>query len=104
MQCRRNAKCPAIAGKECVFMKKKWNILLYILAVVLIVGGLLALWLPNRSGEENADATRPDTDPDAPFADLPEWEKAKVLKAIKSIGKNQKSPGYVLTIYFGTEN
>ena len=64
-------------------MKKKWNILLYILAVVLIVGGLLALWLPNRSTEENADATRPDTDPDAPFVDLPEWEKELVLEAVE---------------------
>ena len=74
-------------------MKKKWNILLYILSVMLIVGGLLALWLPNRNGEENADATRPDTDPDAPFEDLPDLEKERVLKAISKYWAKSEKPG-----------
>ncbi len=68
-------------------MKKKRNILAYILAVVLIVGGLLALWLPNRNTEDTEPgetvANRPDTDPNAPFRDLPEWEKDKVLAAVE---------------------
>ncbi len=68
-------------------MKKKWNILLYILAVVLIVGGLLALWLPNRTTEgteaEKVITEHQDTDPDAPFKDLTNWEKIKILQAIK---------------------
>ena len=65
-------------------MKSKRDILLYILEVVLIVGGLLALWLPNRNTEdtetEEVITERPDTDPNAPFVDLPEWEKELVKK------------------------
>ena len=74
-------------------MKKKWNVLAYILAVVLIVGGLLALWLPNRNGVESTDATRPDTDPDAPFVDLPKWEKERILKAISAY--KEEHPAWV---------
>ena len=52
-------------------MKKKRNILLYVLAVVLVVGAALALWLPNRGTEgtepEEVITERPDTDPDAPL-------------------------------------
>lgn len=51
-----------------------------LLAVVLIVGGLLALWLPNRNTEVNADATRPDTDPNAPFEDLLSGKKKRCWK------------------------
>lgn len=74
-------------------MKMKWNILLYILSVVLIVGGLLALRLPNRNAEENADATRPDTDPDAPFVDLSDAEKERVRDAISRYWKESEKPG-----------
>ena len=81
-------------------MKKKWNILLYVLAVVLIVGGLLALWLPNRSTEENADATRPDTDPDAPCVDLTNVEKARILVAVGEYWARSSEKGPDRLVWF----
>ena len=44
-----------------------------ILLVALVAGGV-TLWLVN--------STPPDTDPEAPFVDLSDWEKRKVLAAI----------------------
>ncbi len=86
-------------------MKKKWNILAYILAVVLIVGGLLALWLPNRNteGREPGEtvANRPDTDPDAPFVDLSDEEKEKVLEAVTEYYVAHYPEGYTQLFWHG---
>ncbi len=85
-------------------MKKKRNILIYILAVVLIVGGLLALWLPNRNTEDGDPdqivANRPDTDPNAPFEDLSVWEKEKVLAAVKEYWTTSPEKGPDKLVWF----
>jgi hypothetical protein len=77
-------------GKVWKTMKNRQTILLYLLAVGLVLCGLLALWLPNR--------IPPDTDPNAPFQDLSDREKEKVLKAIEEYWEmsSQARPGKVL--------
>ena len=54
-------------------MKKKWKLLLSIAVAVVVLGGSLTAWLLY---------TPPDTDPDAPFRDLSDREKEKVLDAV----------------------
>lgn len=55
-------------------MKKKWKVFLCVaLAVVVLAGGVTA-WLLY---------TPPDTDPDAPFKDLSDREKRRVLAAVE---------------------
>ena len=86
-------------------MKKKWNILAYILAVALVAGGLLALWLPNRNTEDTEPgetvADRPDTDPNAPFEDLSAWEKEKVLAAVAACWGETSEPGPDAFFWYG---
>lgn len=57
-------------------MKKKWKIVLCVSLTVALLCGVLAVWLINRTPE--------DTDPEAPFADLSDRQKQKVLKAIET--------------------
>ena len=57
-------------------MKKKWKLVLCLLLAVILVAGGVTLWLVNR--------TPPDTDPGAPFVDLSDREKEKVLGAISN--------------------
>ena len=85
-------------------MKKKRSVLAYILAVVLIAGGLLALWLPNRNTEDTEPgetvADRPDTDPNAPFEDLSVWEKEKVLAAVEEYWARSSEKGPDRLVWF----
>ena len=55
-------------------MKKKWKLVLCLLLAVILVAGGVTLWLVNR--------TPPDTDPEAPFVDLSDREKEKVLETV----------------------
>ena len=55
-----------------------------ILLVALVAGGV-TLWLVN--------CTPPDTDPEAPFVDLSDWEKRKVLAAIAAYWEQSETPG-----------
>ena len=55
-------------------MKKKWKLVLCLLLALILVAGGVTLWLVNR--------TPPDTDPEAPFVDLSDREKERVLKAV----------------------
>ena len=76
-------------------MKKSWKVIICGVAAVLL-GGVLAVWLLNPM--------LPDTDPEAPFVDLSDREKDKVLDAIADylrpgqytwygeLGPNQEPP------------
>ena len=56
-------------------MKRKWKSILYVLLAAAVLGGVLALCLWEREPQG-------DTDPNAPFVDLPDSTKKEVLKAI----------------------
>ena len=67
---RTDLKCRKMIPKE-----KIWKTALCAIAALALLGSGLAVWLVNRSPE--------DTDPNAPFKDLPKWTKRKVLSAIE---------------------
>ena len=58
-------------------MERKWKMILCVLLAAAVLGGVLALCLWEREPQG-------DTDPDAPFVDLPDRTKRKVLKAVSA--------------------
>lgn len=74
-------------------MKKKWKILLCVSLAVALLCGVLAVWLWEREPQG-------DTDPNAPFADLPDRTKKEVLDAI---GKEYPYRSYGTVFWYGDE-
>ena len=62
--------------------RKHWIALLSIALALLVAGGSVTAWLLTR--------TPPDTDPNAPFEDLSQWEKRQILRAVE---KAYQKPG-----------
>ena len=60
-------------------MKKKWNVILCIALAAVVLGGSLTVWRL---------CFPPDTDPDAPFRDLPNWEKKRIQAAVVKYYEN----------------
>ena len=55
-------------------MKKKWKIVLCIALAAVVLGGSLTVWRL---------CFPPDTNPEAPFRDLPNWQKNNIRKAVE---------------------
>ena len=54
--------------------KKKWKVILCVVLAAVVLGGSLTVWRL---------CFPPDTNPNAPFRDLPNWEKQKILSALE---------------------
>lgn len=72
-------------------MKKKWKLLICVILAVAAVGSALAMWLASR--------TPRDTDPNAPFQDLSDREKEKVLDAVTKFWKQHDM--YLPVFWYG---
>ena len=64
--------------------RKHWIALLSIALALLVAGGSVTAWLLTR--------TPPDTDPNAPFEDLSQWEKRQAKKAVEDYWQTEPVP------------